>query len=147
MAKQKFNIVKTRNGFIASTEEDRAIINTIEFGSEITAETIINRNLQFHRKYMALVNISWEYLREDQRDYFKQNITSFRKTLEIAAGHCDTYYSITFKEWRETAKSIAFDACTQKEFNELYENVKRILYETFLKHISIDEFEKELINF
>lgn len=147
MAKQKFNLVKTRNGYTAATDKDFEISKTIEIGTVITAESAINRNLLFHRKYMALVNIAWEFLKESQREYFKQNTTSFRKTLEIAAGHSEPYYSIARNEWLETAKSIAFDACTQREFNELYENVKRVLYATFLRHITIDEFEKELIGF
>ena len=35
----------------------------------------------------------------------------------------------------------------EDEFTQLYERVKDVLFKYFLKHISVEEFEKNLINF
>lgn len=47
----------------------------------------------------------------------------------------------------EYVAEIAFDKMDEAEFSELYERVKDVLFEVFLKNISIEEFEANLINF
>ena len=65
----------------------------------------------------------------------------------MAAGWCEPIYSIAQKEWIEVPKSIAFDKMDEDEFQNLYERVKDVLFKCFLKNISVEEFEKNLINF
>ena len=36
---------------------------------------------------------------------------------------------------------------TEDEFRELYERAKDVLYKYFLKHVTVEEFEKNLINY
>jgi len=47
----------------------------------------------------------------------------------------------------EYVAEIAFDKMDEAEFSELYERVKDVLFEVFLKNISIEEFEANLMNF
>lgn len=105
------------------------------------------RNLSLHRKYFSLINIAWEYQNERSVEHFKHNIDLFRKTVEVAAGWYEPVYSIARKEWIEIPKSIAFDKMDNAEFTELYERVKDVLFKYFLKNISAEEFEQNLINF
>ena len=65
----------------------------------------------------------------------------------MLAGWCDTIYSIKRKEWIEQPKSIAFDKMDELEFRELYDSVRRVLFEVFLKGITEEEFMKNLVNF
>ena len=65
----------------------------------------------------------------------------------IAAGWYEPVYSIDKKEWTQNYKSIAFDKMDEAEFMDLYDNVKRVLFQTFLRHIDEEEFVKNLINF
>ena len=44
-------------------------------------------------------------------------------------------------------KSISFDKMDEFAFRELYSRIKDVILTTFLKHISYEEFEKNLINF
>jgi hypothetical protein len=83
-------------------------------------------------------------LRETQTEFFKNDVNQFRKTIEISAGHYDLVYSIKLKEWVEIPKSISFDKMDEFEFRELYKSVKDVIFTLFLKHISIEEFEKNL---
>jgi len=65
----------------------------------------------------------------------------------MSAGHCDTIYSIHRNEWIETPKSISFDKMDEIEFQDLYDRVKDVLFNVFLKKVSEDEFMKNLVNF
>ena len=79
--------------------------------------------------------------------FFHHNKDAFRKTVEIAAGLYEPVYLIGKKEWSQAPKSIAFDKMDEAEFMDLYDNVKRVLFQTFLRHIDEEEFVKNLINF
>ena len=71
----------------------------------------------------------------------------FRKTVEMAAGHCEMVYRLESKEWVEVPKSIAYDKIDEVEFRDLYERVKDVLLLVFLKGISEEEFLDALANF
>ena len=94
--------------------------------------------------YFGLINLSWEYLNDHQRAFFRNNVEVFRKTVEVSAGHCEPCYSITKGEWIEVPKSIAFDKLGEPEFSDLYERIKDIIYNTFIPSVSKDEFEEQL---
>lgn len=105
------------------------------------------RNYQFHKKYFALIKCAWEFLREDQTEFFKNEIELFRKTVEMAAGYCDIVYSVKRKEWAEIPLSISFSKLDEFQFRELYERVKDVIFIVFLKHITEDQFSENLIDF
>jgi len=105
------------------------------------------RNYQFHKKYFALIKCAWEFLREDQINFFKNEIELFRKTVEMAAGYCDIVYSVKRKEWVEIPLSISFSKLDEFQFRELYERVKDVIFIVFLKHITEEQFIENLIDF
>lgn len=139
-------LLNTMQGLKPLYDEDFEEKKKLKIGEIYRAEIKRPRNLAFHRKYFALIKCAWEYANERTTEHFKC-IDNFRKTVEIAAGHCEVCYSIERKEWIEIPKSIAFRSMTEDEFTELYERVKDVLYRYFLKHVSIEEFEENLINF
>lgn len=68
-------------------------------------------------------------------------------TAEIAAGWYEPIYSIERKEWIHAPRSISFEKMGQDEFNDLYSNVKRVLFNTFLRNITEEEFMRNMINY
>lgn len=104
------------------------------------------RNYEFHKKYFALINCAWEFLTETQQEFFKTK-KGFRKTMEIAAGHCETVYSIARREWVETTRSVSFDEMDEDEFQDLYDRVFDVILQYPLKTIDREFFEKNLMNF
>lgn len=143
----KIKLINTFNGLIPVDDGDYENKKKLKTGEIYIVDIKLQRNYSFLKKYFALINISWEYQNERVVEHFHHNIDLFRKTVEIAAGWCEPIYSIDRKEWIEVPKSIAFDKMDEDEFTKLYERVKDVLFRYFLKHISIDEFEKNLINF
>jgi len=150
----KLLLKNTMSGLIPLYDTDFDEKKKLKIG-EIYKVTITKaRNVQLHRKYFALFNCAWEYLTDEQQKFFglQQNSDvipkdQFRYTVQSAAGHCDKVFSLKLREWVDIPKTISFEKMDEFEFRELYHSVKDVIFSVFLKHISIDEFESELINF
>jgi hypothetical protein len=142
----KIYLQNTPHGLVPVTDSDYDEKKKLKIGQIYSAEIKLPRNYDFHKKYFALLECSWRYLTEKQQEFIKSK-ECFRSTLQIAAGFSKVYYSITRKEWVEESKSIAFDSMTEEEFRDLYDRVKDVLFLTFLKNISQEDFEKNLKDF
>ena len=140
----KINLVVTDMGLIAATDDDKEQLKTLKRGSIVEAKITEHRNYRFLQKYFCLLNTAWEFLTEEQQHFFYDNKDSFRKTVEISAGHCEPVYNRTLNQWIDMPKSIAFDKLTEAEFSALYERVKDVLYELFLSSVNKEEFEENL---
>lgn len=140
----KINLVVTDMGLVAATDDDKEQLKTLKRGSVVSCTIAEYRNYAFLRKYFALVNCAWEYLSEEQQKFFYDSKESFRKTVEIAAGHCEPVYNRTRNEWIDMPKSVAFDKLTESEFSQLYEKVKDVIYQSFILDEHKDEFEANL---
>lgn len=143
----EFVATKTATGLKPTFDEDYEKYSKLKVGESYKIKVTKIRNLQFHRLYFALINCSWAYQNEKVNEHFKNNCELFRKYIEMAAGYCEVIYHPKLKDWVEVPKSISFDKMDEIEFRDLYERVKDVLWTTFLKHISKEEFEKNLINF
>lgn len=143
----RINLFNTAIGMIPLTDADHDEKKKLKIGEFYVAEIIQPRSPKFHRLYFGLINCAWEYLNERQTEFFNGNKEVFRKSLEVAAGHCDKVFSFKLKEWVDVPKSISFSEMDEIEFRELYERVKNILFTTILRGISEEEFNKNLINF
>lgn len=140
-------LLNTSQGLKPMYDEDYEEKKKLKLGQTYKAKITQPRNIDLHRKYFKLINLAWEYQNEKTVDFFHNNIESFRKTVEISAGWCDTIYSISRKEWIEIPKSISFEKMDEFAFRELYDSVKRVLFQVFLKNISEEEFCNNLIGF
>lgn len=143
----ELRLLNTPSGLKPLYDEDYDQKKKLKIGEIYKAKISIARNINFHRKYFALINCAWAYQNERTTKHFKDNVECFRKTVEIAAGHCDTVYNLSLKSWVDIPKSIAFDKLKQEEFEDLYERVKDVLFTTFLKGIDEEEFLNNMIDF
>jgi len=143
----KINLLNTLDGFKLASDADYEQKRKLKLGKIYQFETKLLRNYEFLQKYHKLITVAFEYQNEKVQEHFHNSIESFRKTVQVAAGHCDTYYSISRKEWVEESKSISFEKMEEEEFQDLYNKVKDVLFLYFLKNISEEEFIKNLINF
>ena len=140
-------LLNTTEGLKPCYDKDYDEKKKLKIGQTYKAKITLARNIQFHRKYFSLINLAWAYQNEKTEEFFKRDVEQFRKSVEMLAGWCDTIYSIKRKEWIEQPRSIAFDKMDELEFRELYDSVRRILFEVFLKGITEEEFMKNLVNF
>lgn len=143
----ELHLLNTAGGLVPCDDNDYEEKRKLKVGQIYKATIKLNRNYRLHRKYFALINCAWAYQNERQTAFFKENVEIFRKTMEMAAGHCERVYSIEHKEWRDIPKSIAFDKMDEAEFRDLYERVKDVLFATALRGVSEEEFLDALANF
>lgn len=143
----KVHLVKIGHSLTAASEADLTLLDSLEEGRTYGADIKSARNVRFHFKYMKLMRTAWEYMRENQQEFFRNSFDTFRKTIEVAAGCSERVYSLSRKEWLEVPRSIAFDKMDEAEFEVLYERVKDVLFNTALKGISEQEFMQTLIDF
>lgn len=136
----KLLLLNTPTGLKPLYDADFEEKRKLRLGEVYQAEIKMARNLQFHRKYFALINTAWEYLNEATTAHFGGNIETFRKCVEVAAGHCDKAYHLATKSWIEVPKSIAFNKMDEAAFADLYERVKDVLFRVFLRDIDEQEF-------
>ena len=140
----KINLVVTNDGFICATDNDKEQTKTLKRGSIVECTIKEYRNYRFHKLYFALISCAWEYLLEEQQKFFYDNKDCFRKTVEVAAGHCEPVYDRKHNKWIDIPKSVAFDKLTEAEFHSLYERVRDVIYTMFIPDINKREFEEEL---
>ena len=143
----ELNLLNTAGGLVPCDDNDYEEKRKLKVGQIYKATIKLNRNYRLHRKYFALINCAWAYQNERHTAFFKGSVEIFRKTMEMAAGHCERVYSIEHKEWRDIPKSIAFDKMDEAEFRDLYERVKDVLFATALRGVSEEEFLDALANF
>lgn len=140
-------LLNTASGLKPCNDEDYEKKLRLRPGRIYKCKVTLARNYEFHKKYFALINCAWAYQPERVVEHFKHSVEQFRKTVEIAAGHCDTVYSISLKSWIDIPRSIAFDKMDEAAFQDLYDRVKDVLFNIFLRNISEEEFMKNLRNF
>lgn len=138
--------MNTTDGLKPMYDEDFDEKKKLKIGETYKADITKARNLKLHKKYFALLNCTWEYFNETQLEFFNNSKELFRSTVQMAAGYSKPLYSIKYG-WIEEPKSIKFERMDEYEFRELYERSKDVIYNTFLKSVSIEEFERNLIHF
>jgi hypothetical protein len=143
----KILLNNTLHGLIPVYDKDFDEKKKLKIGAIYECSIKEQRNYKFHKKYFALINLAWEYQNETTQNHFNNNIESFRKTVEISAGHFERVFSLTLKDWVDCPKSISFDKMDNISFSQLYESVFQVLLSVFLKNITQEEFEKNLIFF
>ena len=101
------------NKFSIAYNSDYEVAKKLSAGKEFLFEVKKSRNIRFHRKYFALLNLVFQ----NQEKY--NNIEHLRNDLTIVSG----YYTQRLNLQGETVtehKSISFAKMTELEFSELY---------------------------
>jgi hypothetical protein len=143
----KITLIKKDFALYPATDEDAEMMLRLKRGDAYSCEVRMIRNYRFLRKYMALINLTWEYLTDTEQEKFRSP-ENMRKQIEIAAGHCQTVWSIKRQEFIEEALSISFAAVDEAEFSRIYDSVKEVIFRMVLRgKITEEDFLNELINF
>jgi hypothetical protein len=109
----------------------------LKLGQDYEAEIKNPRNVGFHRKFFALVNLGHENTSLDMP------FETYRKYLIMKAGYFKIYQ--TPKGVYYEPDSISFGSMSQDQFEEVYSRVLDKVIEDI--GTTKDEIEKQLINF
>ena len=128
----KVFLVKQGNGsFLPSHSSDYDSMRRIKVGATVSCDIKQPRNIGFHKKFFALINLVFE----NQEIY--DNIDFLRKELTMKAGYYDTYLNHKGVQKYE-AKSISFASMSQEDFEDLYQRFLDAVEDAF-------KFDSELI--
>jgi hypothetical protein len=142
----KLLVVNTPRGLVPLDDDDYEEKKKLKLGQTYSVEVKVARNVDFHRKYFALVAYAWEFLNEQEEERFKTK-DNFRKYLEMAAGHCDVIFHPRLQEFVEIPKSISFGSMDNTAFSGLYERVKDVIFSIIGGRVTREEFERLLVDF
>jgi hypothetical protein len=142
----KLLVINTPRGLVPLDDDDFEEKKKLKLGQTYSVEVKVARNVDFHRKYFALIAYAWEFLNEQETARFKSK-DNFRKYLEMAAGHCDVIFHPRLQEFVEIPKSISFGKMDNTAFSELYERVKDVIFSIIGDRVTREEFERLLVDF
>lgn len=142
----KMMVVNTPRGLIPCGDDDYSEKKKLKIGETYNVEIKVARNVDFHRKYFALISYAWEFLNENEVERFRDK-DNFRKYVEIAAGHCEVIYHPRLQEFVEIPKSISFGSMDNTAFSDLYKRVKDVIFSIIGGRVSEKEFERLLLDF
>jgi hypothetical protein len=136
----KLTFLKSVGGvLLPSDDECIEAMNKIKNGTEIMIEYKQKRNVKFHRKAFALLNL----VLKNQDKY--SNINDLLVEFKLKSGHYEEHIT-TKGKIIYVPKSIAFSEMDELEFNELYSKFIDIALQHFIS-MSKEELEQQIINF
>lgn len=142
----KLFVVSTPRGLVPLGDDDYEEKKKLKLGQTYSVEVKVARNVDFHRKYFALISYAWEFLNEQETERFRTK-ENFRKYVEVAAGHCDVIFHPRLQEYVEIPKSISFGKMDNAEFSDLYKRVKDVIFSIIGNRVTQDQFERLLLDF
>lgn len=138
---------KSSHGLLPADAESRAWYEKLRAGVTVAATMRVPRNIRFHRKYFAMLNVAYENWDkpEIETPYGKATctISKFRRDVTILAGYGEPVCNVK-GEWRMEAKSIAFGRMDEAEFDRLYQDTLNIVLERFLPEWSEETMQNAI---
>lgn len=138
------------NMLVPCDDEGLEYVKKLSQGKQVKAKITRPRNLQFHRKYFALLNHAFDCFEPSDVEVPQhlsvrgivpeKNRDRFRKDIAILAG----YYHATIRvdgEVRIEADSISFANMDEDTFAELYEKTITVILKHVLKNYSRDDLD------
>lgn len=147
-------LMKTAGGALVPADPQAAeYIAKLKLGAGVRATIVRQNNLQFHRKFFALLNLGFEAWEPGELLYngvtVAKQFDQFRRDIVILAGYYES--AINFKgEVRLTAKSLSFASMPQEEREALYSAVINVLLTRVLTQYTredLDNVVEQILSF
>ena len=133
----KLLVKNTLSGLVPLYPADLDEKKRLRLGEEYQVEIRRPRNILFHRKFFALLNLG------HQNTSLEMPFEAYRKYVTMKAGYFNVYHTPRGEFF--DAKSIAFSAMDEDQFQEVYSRVLDVIIEDI--GAGKEEIENELINF
>jgi hypothetical protein len=115
----KIHLIKQLNGsLLPAHDSDHEKLKKVKALSMVECDIKQPRNLKFHKKFFALLNMVYQ---NQPEDCTIQNFDHFRKYLIKRSGYFEEIQTPTGVTYE--ADSISFGSMTQETFDKLYSDV------------------------
>lgn len=138
-------LMKTAGGALVPADPQAAeYIAKLKLGAGVRATIVRQNNLQFHRKFFALLNLGFEAWEPGELLYkgvpVAKQFDQFRKDIVILAGFYTSV--VNFRgEVRLVAKSLSFASMPQEEREALYSAVINVLLSRVLTQYTREDLD------
>ena len=133
------------NRFIPAFGSDYDAAAKIAIGDTVKASVTKPRNVQFHKKYFAFLDCLHRSMDEELTQVYP-TVENLRYVIMILIGQMDVII-LPDGTQNKKPKSISFASMDELEFEQVYSASLDAGLKYFLKDISKEDFERELINF
>ena len=135
---------KMYDSFAPVDQSNLELMESFKLGGEYRATITQPRNLQFHRKFFALLDIAFDAWEPEPVMYHGMEIAKnkdrFREDITILAGHGEPTFNLN-GEVRYKAKSISFAKMNQETFEKLYSAVINVVLQRVLSNYTRQDLE------
>ena len=142
----KILCVVTDTGLAPKYDSDREEFKKLKRNSEVVVEIKKGRNIEFHKKYFALLKLTFENFPEWLEDTLNvHSVEDLRTRIKIDLGLYDiSHYG---NQSIIIPKSIAFDKMDETEFEKFYRMSVNHIIKNYLKGVSNEQIEEEIWKF
>lgn len=142
----KILCVITETGLTPKHESDREEFKKLKRNAEVVVEIKKGRNIEFHKKYFALLKLTFENFPEWLEDTLNvHSVEDLRTRIKIDLGLYDiSHYG---NQSIIVPKSIAFDKMDETEFEKFYRMSVNHIIKNYLKGVSNEQIEEEIWKF
>ena len=135
----EIDLVKIHNNYLApSLPIDVEKLSKWKFGEILRAKVSKPRNINFHRKYFALLNVAFD--NQDKYDSFED----LRVEVQLKCGWYQEHVT-TKGQMIYIPKSIAFANMDEIEFAELYDKAIDIILANFCIGSTKEEIDQKVL--
>lgn len=142
----KILCVITETGLTPKYESDREEFKKLKRNAEVVVEIKKGKNIEFHKKYFALLKLTFENFPEWLEDTLNvHSVEDLRTRIKIDLGLYDiSHYG---NQSIIVPKSIAFDKMDETEFEKFYRMSVNHIIKNYLKGVSNEQIEEEIWKF
>lgn len=147
-------LVNTSRGLVPYADEDYEKKVKLKIGQVYRVNVSEPRNPGLHRKYFSLIRCSWDLLTPEMRGEYGEGrvdneiaLDNFRRDLQMEAGYYDIMYCSEISGRIKVPKSISYNNLSGAKFTALYEAVRAVIFDKYLPHITMEQFEEQLLNY
>jgi hypothetical protein len=130
---------KSLNALHPADDAAQEIMRSLGRGEIVDVTIRKPRNLQFHRKFFALMNLVWQNI--DDHDTYP-TVESLVTYYKIATGHRDEYHFQGAVAY--IPRSISFAKMDNTEFSAFFNSVADWIAKEFIPGVTNDEVRHEV---
>lgn len=124
-------------GLMASSDAEASKLEPL-VGKSVKVRITQPRNLEFHRKFFAMLNAGWSL----SEHAHQMNLEQFRAWIIVRAGYCDFVKGGDDRPIVAIPKSISFGSMDNTEFERLYNDVLHTIVHDLFEEKDRDDYRR-----
>lgn len=136
----------TEKGLVPLDDNDWEVKKQLKLGSDVQVRVVMPRNIKFHRKFFALLNLTLDNLPEVlQNKLHIYNIESLLAAIKIDLGYFNTV-NVTGR-YVVKLRSISFAKMDEAAFEKFYDIAVTNILNNYLKGTDRNQLLQEVQSF